>query len=179
MSGIEIALFIADRVIGVARYLQGRDTGGVEIGVTKMFYKRQVAGPVLWEFDPETFENGMPVRVINHSKTKYYSISFFRFRTIIKKGKKLTIHEHATVYLDKDHKNYSLVPGHAVDFSIPWKAAMYSAHASRELQKQTTHVNEHTFVLSFHDDFTNLDYDSKPLDPFRVRSEGSSTVHRW
>lgn len=178
MAAVEVALFVADRLFDIAKYVNERDRG-VEILVTKMFFKPDVRLPAMWEFDEDTFQEGMPVKVVNNSKSKHYTISFFRFGTSYLEGKKITNESYARMILDKDHKNYDLAPGHAASFSLPWETAMNCAARSYELLKRVKHVGDHTFMLSFHDDFENVDYGSKPLDPYLVRSEGSRKVHGW
>jgi hypothetical protein len=178
MAAAEVALFVADRLFDIARYVNERNKG-VEVLVTKMFFKPDVRVPALWEFDEDSFQDGMPVKVINNSKNKHYTISFFRFGTSYMEGKKLTNESYARIIPDQDHKNHDLAPGHAAGYSLPWETAMYSAARSYELLKHTKHVGDHTFTLSFHDDFENVDYPSKPLDPFLVRLEGSKIVHGW
>ena len=178
LSSFDLALFVIDKAIDVTKYLDGKRRGP-EILVTKMFYKPTLRVPEFWEFDEDTFLDGMPIKVVNPSRDKHYTISFFRFRTTYKEGKRAISEDHSRILMDKTHKNYPLKPGHSVDFSLPWKAAAESANQSRRRQVSTRHVGDHTFTLNFHDDFDNLDYESKPLDPFLVRSEGSRKVHKW
>lgn len=178
MAATEVALFVADRLFDIAKYVNERNRGA-EILVTKMFYKPEVRLPAVWEFDEDTFLEGMPVKVVNNSKNKHYTISFFRFGTSYLGGKKLTNESYARMIPDKDHKNHDLAPGHAASYSLPWETTMYSAARSFELLKRVKHVGDHTFTLSFHDDFENADYPSKPLDPYLVKSEGSRKVHGW
>jgi hypothetical protein len=176
MSSIDVALFGADKLFGLGKFLIERRKG-VEILVTNMFYKPVVRMPAHWEFDEDTFTSGMPVKVVNNSGSKHYTISFFRFHTAYTEGKKSVKQDHDRISLDKDHKNHDLAPGHAADFSLPWNSVMISAHESHDLL--TKDAKDLRFTLNFHDDYDNVDYSSKPLDSFLLRSEASRKVHGW
>jgi hypothetical protein len=177
MSSIDIALFVADKLFDLAKGRRERDKLP-EILVTQMFYKRRAFGPAMWEFDEDTFLKGMPVKVINNSSSKHFTISFFRLHTVYAEGKRSISKDHARIPLDEAHKNHDLAPGHAAEFSLPWETVMLSANESRTIETRDG-VKDLLFTLNFHDDYDNVDYSSKPLDSFLIRSEGSRIVHVW
>jgi len=80
-SIVESAVFIGETTLKAAGWLWDRRQGP-EIDVLDMFYDPGVLVPRRWKFDEDSFRLGMPVRVINHSSKRHYTISFFQFQII-------------------------------------------------------------------------------------------------
>jgi hypothetical protein len=172
----EVAIFVGETTYKAIRWLAKRKKD-VEILVMDMFYKPKVLRPAHWEFDEETFENGMPVKVINNSSSKHFTISFFRFHTEYLEGKKTVLLDHDRISLGKKAVR-NLEPNKALELSLPWKTVGLSAMQSRLFEIKTG-IKDHQFTLNFHDDYTNAEYSSAPLYPFRLASEANHVLNMW
>ena len=173
MTTIEFAVSLGEKAFNaLTRVNQKRK--GPEILLFDMFYKPKVLRPELWEFDEEKFHDGLPVKIVNNSDDKHFTISFFRFRTEYSVENQRRKRDYERIPI-REGDPHDLAPRHTLEFSLPWRAVMQSAHESRILETKKD-VKNLKFTLHFHDDFRNSDYSSKPLYPFRVRSEASRAL---
>ncbi|MDG6920887.1 MAG: hypothetical protein JRN59_05100 [Nitrososphaerota archaeon] len=174
---VEVAVLLGETTLRAAGWLRERKKGP-EIYLLDMFYDPGVLVPRRWKFDETSFKQGMPIKVVNHSKSTHYTISFFQFQTAYRIGKKREITEHDPVPV-ADKSNRNLSPRTAKEFAFPWRVVETSAEQARVLQT-TRGVKDFVFALTFHDDYDNTDYPKKPkpLYPFRLRTEASRTLGR-
>lgn len=142
-----------------------------------MFYQPGVTVPGMrWKFDETSLEQGFPVKVVNHSRSLHFTISFFQFETIYKIGKELRKHQHEPIPL-ADRNNRNLAPNTSKEFALPWEVVELDAQQAR-LWQTTSGVTKFKFALVFHDDYANADFpkNPKPLYPFRLRTEASRAL---
>jgi len=173
----EVAIFAGETAYKAIRWVIKRKKD-VEILLMDLFYKPKVLRPAHWEFDEETFGRGMPVKVINNSSSsKHFTISFFRFHTEYLEGKKTVSNDHDRISIGKKAVR-SLKPNEALEFSLPWKTVGLSAMQSRLFEIRDG-IRDHRFTLNFHDEYTNAEYSSAPLYPFRLASEANHVMRFW
>ena len=138
-----------------------------EVGIEVPYMLRENVPPQDFEFNPIPLLKGLPVLVTNHQQRKVLTVSFFRFVSEARKGRRHFVKEHVPLYLAEPA---TLPPEGHQGFVLRWKGVVLSTLEASTFSTQGG-ISDFGFRLRVHDDMANKYHSSSILSQVRIRSE--------